>query len=32
MSLDGEMLGRVEYNKRGEVKFDFANENEGGAK
>ena len=32
MNLDGEMLGRIESNKRGEVEFDFANENEGGAK
>jgi len=32
MNLDGEILGRVESNKRGEVEFDFANENEGGAK
>ena len=32
MGLDGEMLGRVEANKRGEVEFDFADENQGGAK
>lgn len=32
MGLDGEMLGRVEANKRGEVEFDFANGNEGGVK
>ena len=32
MGLNGEMLGHVESNKRGEVEFDFADENEGGAK
>ena len=32
MSMDGEGLGRVESNERGEIEFDFANENEGGAK
>ncbi len=33
VNLDGEMLGRVEANKRGEVEFDFTpDENEGGAK
>jgi|GEM_PF-3080540 len=32
MSLEGETLGRVESNKRGEVEFDFANGKEGGAK
>jgi hypothetical protein len=32
MGLDGEMLGRVESNKRGEVEFDFVDENKGGAK